>query len=146
MKNNILQNVLGNSIDIKLTNNIIKNYSEIKADIPVVQYNSIRMWGQVKDSMGNPIPYALLKLIKYTNGKTSTSYCGIAHTTADCQGFYQFDLCPEEGAEYKILVSKPNIDAEFTIESEGNCPPSKSNYDVCPEKSSSTTINPTDKN
>ncbi len=146
MKNNNLQNVLGNSIDIKLTNNIIKNYSEIKADIPVTQYNSIRIWGQVKDHKGHPIPYALLKLIKFSNGKTSTSYCGIAHTTADCQGFYQFDLCAEEGSEYKILVSKPNIDAEFTIENEGNCPPSKSNCDVYLEKPSTFTVNSTDKN
>ena len=38
MKNSNLQNVLGNSIDVKLTDNITRNYSEIRADIPVSQY------------------------------------------------------------------------------------------------------------
>ena len=128
MKNSNLQNVLGNSIDVKLTDNITRNYSEIRADIPVSQYRSIRLWGQVRDSSGNPIPYALLKLVKSTNGN---DYCGIAHTTADCQGFYQFDLCPDDGAEYKILASKSNAGAELTMHNSGNCPTSQASYDPC---------------
>lgn len=133
MKNSNLQNILGNSIDVKLKNNITRNYSEIRADIPVTQYQSIRLWGQVRDTAGNPIPYALLKLVKSTNGH---DYCGIAHTTADCQGFYQFDLCPDDGAEYKILASKSNTGAELTMQGVGNCPPSQAGYDPCPDCSS----------
>ena len=128
MKNSNLQNVLGNSIDVKLTDNITRNFSEIRADIPVSQYRSIRLWGQVRDCAGNPIPYALLKLVKSTNGN---DYCGIAHTTADCQGFYQFDLCPDDGAEYKILASKSNAGAELTMHNSGNCPTSQASYDPC---------------
>lgn len=132
MANGNLQNVLGNSIDINLGINTISNYSEIRADIPVSQYQALRVWGQVRDTAGNPIPYALLKLVRSTNGST---YSGIAHTTADCQGFYQFDLCPENGAQYKILASKSATGAELTMQPSGSCPPDQANYDPCSNNS-----------
>lgn len=129
MHNDNLQNVLGNCIDINLNQNLTKNYSEIRADIPVTQYKSIRLWGQVKDSNNNHIPYALLKLIKYSNG----AYSGVAHTTADCHGFYQFDLCVDDACEYKIIASKSNTGAEYTMQGNGNCPTNQ--YDPCSSSS-----------
>ncbi len=132
MANSNLQNILGNSVDMNLGANTINNYSEIRADIPVTQYRSLRLWGQVRDTAGNPISYALLKLVRSINGST---YSGVAHTTSDCQGFYQFDICPETNAQYKILASKSPTGAELTVQSTGNCPPDQSGYNPCPGNS-----------
>lgn len=129
MQNDNLQNILGNSIDINLNQNLTKNYSEIRADIPVTQYQSIRIWGQVKDANSNPIPYSLLKLVKYSNGV----YYGVSHTTADHQGFYQFDLFIDDGYEYKIIASKSNTGAEYTIQGVGNY--NTTQYDPSPSSS-----------
>lgn len=126
---NNTHNLLGNSIDI-FTSETKNDYSEIKADIPVSHYQSLRVWGQVKDHLGNPIPYALLKLIKRT--EQEPCYSGVAHATADCQGFYQFDICPDDSAIYKILASKPNTGSELILQNP-NCPDSSEpEYNPCP--------------
>lgn len=126
MSNNT-KNVFGNSIDFTISNDIINNFSEIKADIPVTTYESIRVWGQVVDHNGTPVPYALLKLIKCID----CSYTGVAHTTADCQGYYQFDLCPERCAHYKILASKSPTGQEYALNDPGNCPTNCDVPDPC---------------
>lgn len=117
MSNNF-KNAYGNSIDLNIISDMDDNFAEIKANIPVTTYNSIRVWGQVVDQDGNPVPYALMKLLK----STSRGYTGIAHTTADCQGYYQFDVCPDRSANYKILASKCPTGEEFSLENPGNCP------------------------
>lgn len=125
--NNNIQNILGNSIDINTSD--ATNYSEIKADIPVSSYNSLRIWGQVKDAFDNPVPYALLKLIRNTGRQVST-YTGVAHATADCNGFYQFDICPDDVSTYKLLASRPNMGSELVI-NDPNCSP-EPGYNPCP--------------
>ncbi len=136
MNNTLNQNILGNSIDIKIGTNTSGNYSEVRADVPVTQYQSLRLWGQVKDNTGNPIPYALLKLIKSTG--VGNTYSGISHATADCQGFYQFDICPDDAATYKLLASKPNTGPELVIQNNGNCPGTEPEYNPCPSVGLST--------
>lgn len=118
MNNNELIN--GNSVDIKP----IKGDSEIKADIVVSEFNSIRLWGQILNCNGEPVPNALIKLIRIENkDKNGLVYQGIAHTVSDCQGFYQFDIdgnCPKE--HFKILVGKSATGTERVIKpTMGDC-------------------------
>ncbi len=110
----------GNSIDIAPQN----CDSEIKADIIVSEYSSVRLWGQVMNCHGQPVPNVLLKLVKVVFDRHGKCFLqGIAHTTSDCQGFYQFDLCPDDSCtKYKVLASKPAIGPERIIVSDGgNC-------------------------
>lgn len=117
----------GNSIDIKL--NKCEKVDEINADIKLNtnmnnNCNVVRLWGQVKDCNGCPIPNALLKLIKVEEYCGKCQYKGVAHTVSDCEGFYQFDLCYCDGNEcYKILVSRTNSGGEelVLITGDGNC-------------------------
>lgn len=117
----------GNSIDIDI--NQCEQVGEVKADI-VLNTNSndncnvVRLWGQIKDCNGYPIPNTLLKLIKVEMNCGKCEYRGIAHTVSDCQGFYQFDLCYCDGNEnYKILASRTNTggDELVLLTEDGNC-------------------------
>lgn len=116
-----LSMINGNSIDIKMQG----CDSEIKADILVKEYNSTRVWGQVRNCDGKPIANALLKLVKVVHDADGTCfYQGIAHTVSDCEGFYQFDVCIDEccSSEYKILVGKSSVGQERIIMTgDGNC-------------------------
>lgn len=111
--------ICGNSVDIEVTH----RECEIHADIVVKQLEpSIRLWGQIKDCYGNPVKGCLLKLLKVVEKCGKVEYCGIAHTVADCEGFYQFDLPkPCYGARYKIIVSKAATGGERKIEDAENC-------------------------
>lgn len=110
----------GNSIDI----NIEGCESEIKADIVVSEFCSIRLWGQIKTCNGAPVKNALLKLVKVNVKPCGCEYQGIAHTVSDCNGFYQFDLCDiEKDACYKVIVGKASTGCERTISTQGNCQP-----------------------
>ena len=131
--------ILGNSIDIKLTG---EDIAEIRADVVVAtsgvdsKCNVIRLWGQIKDCNGTPIPNALLKLIKVICTHTSEYYEGIAHTVSDCNGFYQFDLCYCDGNEcYKVLVNKAYTGAEQIIETNTGicsaCVSGENSYNLC---------------
>lgn len=126
------KSILGNYIDINLNDisTACPQASEIRADMHVKSFNSYRIWGQIVDEKNNPIPYALLKLIKLDhNGKIR---CGIAHTVADCQGYYQFDLCdkPNRDDHYRIIVSKSNTGSEYNLPTEMGCCNDNS-YDPC---------------
>ncbi len=115
-----LSMINGNSIDIALQG----CDSEIKADIVVSEFNSVRLWGQILNCDGEAVSNALLKLVKIVidcNGKCL--YQGIAHTVSDCNGFYQFDLCADDPcAKYKVLVNKSATGTERIIEDNtGNC-------------------------
>ncbi len=121
MNNNCdLSMINGNSIDIAPQG----CDSEIKADIVVSEFNSVRLWGQIVNCNGEAVSNALLKLVKIVvdcNGKCL--YQGIAHTVSDCNGFYQFDLCVDDPcAKYKVLVNKSATGTERVIEDNtGNC-------------------------
>lgn len=109
----------GNSIDVVVN----KCDSEIKADIIVSEINSIRLWGQVKNCHGTPVPNVLLKLVRVTKTCSGYKYDGIAHTISDCNGFYQFDVCyTPSGVCYKVIASKASIGPERIITST-NCEP-----------------------
>lgn len=113
----------GNSLDLDV------NYceSEIRADVVVSEYNSVRLWGRIVNCKGKPVPNALVKLLKVEYDGKYVSYKGIAHTVSDCEGFYQFELCGSEEDHrdncYKIVVSKAAYGQERVIHSNGNCDP-----------------------
>lgn len=112
--------VVGNSVNFTVDN----CDSEIKADVTVSYRDTVRIWGQVKDCNGKPVPYAYLKLIKYTGN----GYQGVAHTIADCLGFYQFDICPHtDGKSFRLLVGKASVGGRERTVSTGlegtNCNP-----------------------
>ena len=126
--------VTGNSLDVDV------NYceSEIRADIVVSEFNSVRLWGQIINCDGNPIPNALIKLLKVECCGKHVTYKGVAHTISDCEGFYQFELCSnnEKNDCYKLLVSKAAYGPERIIPvSKGNCDPCQNGYDPCKEYS-----------
>ncbi len=121
MNNNCdLSMINGNSIDIAPQG----CDSEIKADITVSEFNSVRLWGQIVNCHGMAVPNALLKLVKIVmDCNNKCLYQGIAHTVSDCNGFYQFDLCVDDPcAKYKVLVNKSATGTERIIDgSSGNC-------------------------
>ena len=132
--------VSGNSIDI---NRVDSEIAEIRADVLLESSlcdkdtNVVRLWGQVKDCQENPVSNALLKLIKVECTPYGEEYHGIAHTTSDCKGFYQFDLCYRKGDEvYKVLVNKSYLGIEQVVDTEGgNCDACRGNgYDYSPCK------------
>lgn len=111
---------IGNSIDFSID----KCDSEIKADAVISYRNSVRVWGQIRDCDGNPVPYAYLKLVKLVD----TTYVGVAHTISDCMGFYQFDICPcTDGTNFKLIVGKASKNGREKVVSTGitgtNCNP-----------------------
>ncbi|MGL4913488.1 MAG: hypothetical protein ACRC3Y_13775 [Romboutsia sp.] len=96
--------VSGNSLEVDV------NYceSEIRADVVVEEYSSVRLWGQIVNCDGKPISNALIKLLKVELCGKHVTYRGVSHTISDCEGFYQFELCGnnEDHECYKLLVSK----------------------------------------
>lgn len=110
----------GNSVDIALQG----CDSEVKADIVVTEYNSVRLWGQVTNCNGDPVPNVLLKLVKVVKDCSGRClYQGIAHTVSDCYGFYQFDLCADDpNAVYRVLANKSAVGMERIVSTgDGNC-------------------------
>lgn len=111
--------VSGNSIVVD-TN---CNASEIKADIKVSEFDSLRLWGQVINCNGHAVSNVLVKLMRIVCTPHGESYQGIAHTITDCNGFYQFELCREDkNSKYKVLVSKAATGPELVhTNSNGEC-------------------------
>ena len=123
--------ITGNSLDLDV------NYceSEIRADVVVSEFNSVRLWGQVLNCDGIPIPNALVKLLKVECCGKNINYKGIAHTISDCEGFYQFELCGngDENDCYKLLVSKAAYGPEriIPISPKDTCNPCENDFDPC---------------
>jgi len=118
------ENITGNALDLDLN----RCDSEVRADIKVGKSKEccVRVWGQIKDCDGNPVKDALIKLLKsyYFHGKIE--FEGVAHTTTDCMGFYQFDVCikdEHEKSNYRILVGKPNSGPERVLHGKFVCDP-----------------------
>lgn len=116
--------VSGNSLDLDFN----KCESEIRADIVVSEYSSVRLWGRIVNCEGKPVANALVKLLKVESDGNKVYYSGISHTVSDCEGFYQFDLCTNsEDAHntcYKVLVSKAAYGVEKVIPGKSlNCQP-----------------------
>lgn len=106
---------MGNSIEINIDPSSCA--SEIRADVTVSQFASVRLWGQIVNCNNEPVANALVKLVKITCKGESKDYIGIAHTTSNCQGFYQFDVCSDENAWYKVLVGKSTTGKEIIVSS-----------------------------
>lgn len=120
----------GNSVDIVVN----KCDSEIKADIIVSEFNSIRIWGQVKNCNGQPVAHVLVKLLKVIKTCNGFKYEGVSHTISDCSGFYQFDICDNLSCNhYKILVGKSVCDPKKIV--------IDSNCDLCNNKCNKCTEN-----
>ncbi|MCT4605593.1 MAG: hypothetical protein N4A64_05705 [Marinisporobacter sp.] len=91
---------------------------EIRVDIEVAKRKTVRLWGQIKDCKGKPVPCALVKLVKEVKKGCKIEYEGVAHGITDCLGFYQFDLCvPDDDYVYKfrVFVSKQATGKEIVI-------------------------------
>lgn len=103
--------------------NIDKCQSQIRADITVSEFSTVRVWGQVKNTRNEPVPGALLKLVRVDRNKHGEcEYHGLAHTISDCDGFYQFDVCASTvGTCYRILANKSAIGPERVIFADESC-------------------------
>lgn len=97
--------------------------SNVRIDITVAEFATVRLWGQVKDSYGYPVPGILLMLVRVEHDKHGKcSYHGLAHTISDKEGFYQFDLCAKcFDTCYKILANKSAKGLERLILSQEAC-------------------------
>ena len=114
--------VVGNSVDIDMKNKQLGCSSEIRSDIMVEEFNAKRIWGQVVNCNNMPIANCLVKLVKICCENGRNYYQGIAHTITNCEGFYQFDICADDCACYKIIVNKATTGAEAIIDNKrGNC-------------------------
>lgn len=112
--------VFGNSIDINI--DPCNSAVEIRADVKVEEFQTKRLWGQIVNCEGRPVPNTLIKLVKVLRKSCETEYIGMAHTVTDCEGFYQFDICAKEESDYKIIVNKAVIGDEMVIQTGGgNC-------------------------
>ncbi|MGL5439840.1 MAG: hypothetical protein ACRDA4_05555, partial [Filifactoraceae bacterium] len=125
--NNYCEPIFGNSLDLDVDD----CSCEIRADVVVEKTSpSVRLWGQIKDCSGCPVPNALIKLVRVSHCNGTHKYEGIAHTISDCYGFYQFDLCANDckSNSYRVIVGKSVTGGEKVIHSTGNC-------DVCHDDS-----------
>lgn len=103
--------IVGNSVDICVR----ECDTEIKAKVVVQERDTVRVWGQVVDCQNRGVPFALVKLLK----EGCRGLESISHSITDCDGFYQFEVCPErDGREFTILVSKDARSRE-RVESRG---------------------------
>ena len=125
----------GNSLDLQVGD----CESEIRADITVDELNSVRLWGRIVNCNGEPVPNALVKLVKVVCTDGKMEYFGVAHSITDCEGFYQFELCTcsDENC-FKVIVSKASYGPEKVIsDSKGNCNPCDNSngypFDPCTE-------------
>ena len=114
----------GNSIELEVNS----CESEIRSDIVVSEFNSVRLWGQILNCDKKPVANALIKLLRVVcNECGGVDYEGVAHTISDCNGFYQFELCADSDMDkdcYKIIVSKSAYGVERIIPvGSGNCDP-----------------------
>ena len=110
--------IVGNSVNI----DIDRCDTEVKAKIVVKERDSVRIWGQVVDCDNCPVAYALVKLLKEG---CNCNFESISHTMTDCNGFYQFDVCPEDqGREFVVLAGKDAESRESVASSgirDNNC-------------------------
>ncbi len=114
----VCEDIVGNETDIDLEH----GDCEVRADITVKSQRSVRVWGQVNDCEGRPVKGALVTLLRYFSCHGKIEYEGVAHTTTDCQGFYQFDVdMTELKDKYKIIVGKASRGSERIIHEEGVC-------------------------
>ncbi|MGL4737879.1 MAG: hypothetical protein ACRCW2_10535 [Cellulosilyticaceae bacterium] len=104
---------LGNSIEINIDPNSCA--AEIRADVTVAQFTSVRLWGQIVNCNNEPVANAQIKLVKIVCKGDTKDYISIAHTTSNHQGFYQFDICSDEIAWYKVLVGKSTTGKEIIV-------------------------------
>ena len=95
---------------------------EIRSDIVMPEYKSVRLWGQIVNHKGVPVENALVKLLGVECYDDQIYYKGIAHTISDCEGFYQFDLSDYEDkySSFKLLVNKATYDSEKVMPLESN--------------------------
>ncbi|MGL6105917.1 hypothetical protein [Romboutsia sp.] len=134
----------GNSIELEVNS----CESEIRSDIVVSEFKSVRLWGQILNCDKKPVANALIKLLRVICNGCSVDYEGVAHTVSDCNGFYQFELCADSDIEidkdcYKIIVSKSAYGIERIIPVDGgNCDPCNSHDEVDPCKPYKPMITP----
>lgn len=118
------ENIKGNVLDL----DVKRTDSEIRADIQVSNEKKccVRIWGQITDCYGKPIEHALVKLLETCRSYGKIEYKGVAHTTTDCKGYYQFEVClDDEYDKFRIIVSKTNTGSERVICNDGICEPCK---------------------
>lgn len=102
--------------------------SSIRADIVVSESDTVRVWGQVRSLCGRPAPGILLKLVKvFIEPGGSPRYEGVAHTTSDCNGIYQFELCRDScHSHYRIFAGAAVAGCECALPAcevcDGPCP------------------------
>lgn len=133
-KNKLPQTItIGSSLEINI--DPCSCASEVRADVVVSQFTSVRLWGQILNCNNEPVPNALVKLVKISCQGEHKDYEGIAHTHSDCQGFYQFDICSDENAWYKVLVGKSTTGKEIIVASNpnNNCSPHANPYECDPD-------------
>ena len=93
------------------TFNILNDGCELKIDILAQTHSGSTIWGKIKDTDGNSISNALVRLVQASYTNNSIEYINIAKCISDSNGFYQFNINPsKDDSAYKIMVSKTHIE------------------------------------
>lgn len=95
--------IKGKPVQIELKS----NDSDIRLDLIVEKRQFSKLWGQIKDPLGNCVEYAMITLLKpqYIRGKIE--YIPVETTFSDCFGFYHFEIDKlDKGLKYMVSVSK----------------------------------------
>lgn len=96
------EEVNGNYVDLELYPEDL----EVKADITVKRRNSVKVWGEVKDSMGVPLCNVMVKIMKHVKYNNGNKLINIATTKTDNRGYYQFKLQLSEQCEkYRVALN-----------------------------------------
>lgn len=108
--------VSGHSVEFQINH----KQSQIQIDIPVNEFTTVRVWGQIKNKHDQPVEGIMLQLVRVERMKShGVKYHGLAHTISDCHGFYQFDLCANSlDTCYQIFANKSAIGPQWYIPSE----------------------------
>lgn len=114
--------IIGNtSQEICIDENI--DAEEIRADIEVKRGKYIRLWGQVKDSNGEPVKFTLIKLAKELRQDSRLFFKCIGDSITDDYGFYQFDICVSDDwipTTIRVFVSSKSMGKEIEF-NENEC-------------------------
>lgn len=112
-KKNHRRSFNGNGIDLEPN----KKNCVVSSPIIIEGERSVKLWGQVKDCYGHSVENVMVKLLKPVSQDGNIEYVGVAQTTTDSLGFYEFYLSRDnENTKLIVIASKASSGNGRTID------------------------------
>lgn len=107
----------------------IETGKQFDLDLKLPEDNRNVVYGVIKDSRGNPVSDAVVKLVEVCKDERKP----VSHTFTDCEGEFVFGpLCPNKSYSINIWVNRvKHVKICRTCEKGGNC---LKGIDLCCEK------------